>query len=1081
VCAPPRASPQPRDLEDERTIRVCVRAVTTAAPQRAARKKPAVGALLALLVLGWPMASSLVAQTTSTMAGAVRDPQGGALPGVTVMARHLGTELVRSTLTGPDGAFTLPLLPVGPYEVRAELEGFRAAVRRGVELTVGETLVLALRLETGELAEEISVVGRSARVNTRQSELSYLVGAEAIEMLPLNGRNFTDLAMLQPGVAPYVHRDGGSVVAHGVGMTVNGQDPRSNVYLLDGTLLNDFTNGPAGSAAGTALGLETIREFRVEVNAYGAEYGRNSGGQVSVISKSGTNTPAGSAYYFHRNDALDARNFFDTERKPEFWRHQFGATAGGPIARDRLFYFAGYEGLQERLGLTRSIVVPDENARLGLLPDPANPGRLVDVGVNAAVRPFLDEFPLPNGPSLGGGFSSFTFPFPQRLRQHYGQARVDYNAGQGSQLFARYTMDDADQFLPTDFPQFPRSFRSRNQFFTGEYRQIASERTVNTFRFGFSRTRIGQVVESNTTQPLPAFVPGRPFMGGIDIGGIPARFGPQTSAWVQLVQNVFSGQFDQVQTRGRHMLKLGGLVEHYQNNMVNPTFSLGIYNFPSLQAFLQNRPVSFIGLTPEGQFDRYWRFTLFGIYAQDEWRVHPRVTLNGGLRYEFATMPEEKYGRDSALIDLMDPAPTPGPLYQNPTYTNLSPRVGAAWDVGGDGRTAVRGGYGLYFNTNNHQNLIVTVTNPPATPRVIISNPTFPEPPFERGIGNSIRPIQWDLQNPRVHVWNASVQRELPYEAVVTVGYAGSRGLYLLRSSDVNVAQPVVLPDGTPFIPAGTPRLNPAFSTIEMKSSDGDSWYRALILDVRRRWRQGVSVQSSYTWSRSEDTTQASTFFSDATNGTTTAFPEFVPGYNKGPSDFDATHNWVLNFTVELPVARGLDGVGGAVLGGWQLSGIWQMRSGNPLTVFVAANRSRSQWNPSLGPGIGRDRPSYAPGRGSGDAVVGRPDMWFDPTAFVLQPAGTFGNTGRGDFRGPNMRTLDLALVKNSRMGQLGGRRVEVRLEVFNVLNRANFAPPALTVFSGQTDNEAPLASFGRIRSTTTSARQVQLGVRVGF
>jgi hypothetical protein len=1061
---------------------VFVGAVTSGAPRRALRQKAAVGALLALVVLGFPIAPSVMAQTTSTMAGAVRDPQGGALPGVTVTARHLGTELVRSTVTGQDGAFALPLLPVGPYEVRAQLAGFRAAVRRGVELTVGETLVLTLRLEAGELAEEVSVVGRSARVNTRNSELSYLVGQEAIEMLPLNGRNYTDLAMLQPGVAPYVHRDGGSVVAHGVGMTVNGQDPRSNVYLLDGTLLNDFTNGPAGSAAGTALGLETIREFRVEANAYGAEYGRNSGGQVNVISKSGTNTLTGSTYYFHRNDALDARNFFDTAGKPEFWRHQFGATGGGPVARDRLFYFVGYEGLRERLGQTRSTVVPDENARRGLIPDPIDPGRLIDVGVSAAVRPFLDEFPLPNGPNLGTGFATFTFPFAQRLAQHYGQGRLDYNFGQGHQLFARYTVDDADQFLPTDFPQFPRSFRSRNQFFTSEYRQLASGRSVNTFRFGFSRTRIGQVVESNTTQALQPFVPGRPFLGGIDIGGIPGRFGPQTSAWVQLVQNVFSGQFDQVQTRGRHLLKLGGLVEHYQNNMVNPTFSLGIYNFPSLRAFLENRPASFIGLTPEGQFDRYWRFTLFGMYAQDEWRVHPRLTLNGGLRYEFTTMPEEKYGRDSALINLSDSAPTPGPLYQNPTYRNLSPRVGAAWDVGGDGRTAVRGGYGLYFNTNNHQNLIVTVTNPPATPRVIIPNPTFPDPPFERGIGNSIRPIQWDLQNPRVHVWNASLQRELWFETVVTAGYAGSRGLHLLRSSDVNVAQPASLPDGTPFIPAGTPRLNPNFSTIELKSSDGDSWYRALILDVRRRWRSGVAVQSSYTLSRSEDTTQASTFFSDATNGTTTAFPEFVPGYNKGPSDFDATHNWVLNFTVDLPFARGREGLGGAVLGGWQLSGIWQMRSGNPLTVFVAANRSRSQWNPSLGPGIGRDRPSYAPGRSAADAVVGRPDMWFDPTAFVLQPAGTFGDTGRGDFRGPDTRTLDLALVRNARWAQLGGGgRVEIRIEAFNVLNRANFAPPALTVFSGQADDEAPLASFGRIRSTTTSARQVQLGVRVAF
>jgi hypothetical protein len=1036
--------------------------------------------LILLMLVASP--SVAMAQTTASVIGTVTDPSGAALVGVAVTAKRADTGVVRTTTTDANGGFALAQLPVGPYEIRAELEGFRPVVRRGVSLAVGETAVIRLSLEVGGISEEISVVGGVPIVNTHSSELSYLVGEEATERLPLNGRNYTDLAMLQPGVAPYVHRDGGSVVAHGVGMTVNGQDPRSNVYLLDGTLQNDFTNGPAGSAAGTALGLETIREFRVETNAYSAEFGRNSGGQVNVITKSGANDLAGSGYYFHRNDALDARNFFDTIDKPDFWRHQGGATAGGPISRDRLFYFVGYEGLREQLGQTRSTVVPDTNARLGLLPSPSNPAQLVDVGVNPAVRPYLDEYPLPNGATLGGGLATHFFPFDQQLRENYVQGRVDYNLAPGHQAFARYTIDDADQFLPTDFPQFPRFFRSRNQFFTGEYRQVASGTTVNTYRVGFSRTRIGQIVEANTSQPFPPFVEGRDFMGGIDIGGIPGRFGPQTSANLRLVQNVFSGQFDQAQTRGAHLLKLGALVEHYQDNMVNPTFSLGIYSFPSLLSFLQNRPATFIGLRPEGEIDRYWRFTLFGVYAQDEWRLHPRVTVNGGLRYEFSTMPEDIYGRDSALINLTDSAPTVGPLYQNPTYTNLSPRVGAAWDVGGDGRTAVRGGYGLYFNTSNHQNLIVTVTNPPATPRVVFANPTFPDPPFDRSSIDSIRPVQWDLQNPRLHVWNVSVQRELWLDTVVTVGYAGARGRHLLRSSDVNLAQPITRPDGTPFIPLGTPRMNPSFTTIELKSSDGDSWYKALVFDVRRRFESGFAVQSSYTWSSSEDTTQASTFFSDATNGTTTAFPEFIPDYNKGRSDFDARHSWVVNVIWELPFARQLDGMAGALLDGWQLSGIGQIRSGNPLTVFVAANRSRSQWNPSLGPGIGRDRPSYAPDRSPDDAVVGRPEQWFDPTAFVLQEAGTFGTTGRGDFRGPDVRTVDLALTKTARWPQLGSSgRVELRLEVFNVFNRANFAPPALTVFSGQADNEAPLSSFGRVRSTTTSARQVQLGFKLVF
>jgi hypothetical protein len=1029
-------------------------------------------AFLVFLVPGLVLDAS--AQTTGTLNGIVRDSSGAALPGVSVTARNVETELVRGDVTGAEGRFIIALLPPGEYQIRAELSGFKPQVRRNLQLTIGQTLTIDVTLDIGSLSEEVTVSGDASLVNTSSPELSYLVGSATIEQLPLNGRNYTDLALMQPGVLAYPHRDGGSVVAHGLGMSINGQDPRSNVYLLDGTLQNDFTNGPAGSAAGTALGTETVREFRVESNAYSAEFGRNSGGQINVLTKSGTNNFTGSAYLFHRNDALDARNYFDVAEKPDFHRNQFGATFGGPLRENRTFFFIGYEALIERLGRSISTVVPDNGARQGILPSG-------NVGVNAAVAPYLAEFPVANGPALGQGLAAFNFPFDQQLDEQFAQVRLDYNLGEGHQFFARYTFDNTDQFLPTDYPQFPRNFISRNQFFTGESRRVLSVKTLNTTRLGFSRTRIGQNVQANTSQPLGTFVPGRDSMGDIDIGGL-KRFGPQSSGNLRLVQNVFSVQNDLIHTTGRHVLKAGALAEHYQDNMVNPTFSLGIYTFADLNAFLTNRPASFVGLTPEAQFDRYWRFTLFGAYVQDDFQLSPRVTLNAGLRYEFATLPKEKYERDSALPDLSASAPVVGPLYENPTYTNISPRVGFAWDLFGDGRTALRGGYGLYFNTNNHQNLIVTVTNPPFTPRPVIVNPTFPDPPFNRAGAISIRPVQFDLENPRVHIFNANVQRELWGSLALTAGYAGSRGRHLLRSGDVNLAQPTgTTADGQPFIAAGTPRINPAFSTIELKSSDGESWYNAFIFEVRRRWADGLSLQSSYTFSKSVDTTQASTFFSDATNGTTSALPEFIPDYNKGLSDFDIRHNWVLNFTWQLPIARSADGLAGALLHGWHLSGIWTMRSGNPLTVFVQTNRSRSQWNPSRGPGIGQDRPSYAPGYGPGNAVLGSPEQWFDPRAFVLQPAGTFGNTGRGDFIGPNLRTLDLSLAKIAPWGRLGARgRMEFRIEAFNVLNRANFGPPELRVFSG-TDGQPPLSTFGRITTTVTSSRQVQLSVRATF
>lgn len=1022
---------------------------------------------------------SIAAQTSSTLTGDVKDVAGAVLVGADVKARNLETGLTLSTMSDNEGRFVFPGLPVGPYSVRVESSGYRPSAYERINLTVNETATLNIIMQVANPTAEVTISDELAPVNTTTQELSYLVGERSIKELPLNGRNYTDLALLQPGVIAYPNRDGGSVVAHGSGTSINGQDPRSNVYLLDGTVQNDFTNGPAGSAAGTSLGIETIREFRVETNAYSAEYGRNSGGQINAVSKSGTNDFHGSLYVFHRNDNLDARNFFDGTRKPEFKRNQFGGAIGGPIRTDRLFFFAGYESLRENLGRTISTVVPDADARRGILPRPGFPGQTITVPVSPVIRPYLDEFPLPNGANLGQGLASYSFGFGQQLRQHFLQGRVDYNKSDRSQFFGRYTFDDADQLLPTDFPQFPRTFFSRNQFFTGEYRQTHSAATLSIFRMGFSRTRIGQNVEANISGNLQPFVPGREIIGDIDIGGMP-RFGPQSSGNLRLVQNVFSGEYNILHSRGRHLIRAGTLVERYQDNMVNPTFGNGIFTFTNISDFLQNRPLRFIGLTPNAALDRYWRFTLAGFYVQDTFRAHKRLSLNAGLRYEVATLPVDINGRDSALPSLSDRTPTVGQLYENPTLKNISPRVGFAWDVLGNGRTSVRGGFGVYFNTNNQQNLIVTVTNPPATPRPVIANPVFPVPNFVGSI--SIRPVQFDLDNPYVEVWNLNVQRELWFDTVLTLGYAGSRGVHLLRSNDVNIPTPVIRADGTPFWPAGQTRPNTAFTTIELKSSDGNSWYNALVFELRKRFSRGFYAQSSYTFSRNIDTTQASTFFSDATNGTTTAFPEFPAlNYNKGLADYHAKHNWVVNFVWEIPFARGLKGFAGQVLDGWQLSGIGQARSGNPLTVFVVRNRSRSQWSPSLSPGVGLDRPSFAPGFTAQTAVTGDPNAYFNPAAFVLQPAGTLGNVGRGALIGPNLRTFDLSALKSVHWSRLGdSTRIQLRIEAFNIFNRANFSVPSLLALSG-VDNEAPLSTLGRIRSTVTSSRQIQLGLRITF
>ena len=1019
-------------------------------------------------------------QTTATLSGTVTDQSGATIAGARILILQLDTGAERETTADYAGRYVAPRLPVGPYEIRVEREGFQTGVRRGLELTVGRHAVVDFVLPVGEARFEVTVFSDAPLVDTQSAELSYLVGSRTIEELPINGRNYLDLALLQPGVQPFRNRDsGGSAVAHGLGASVNGQDPRSNVYLLDGALQNDFTNGPAGSTAGTSLGMDTIREFRVEANSYSAEFGRNFGGQINALTKSGGNAFHGSAFWYSRNDNLDARNFFDPSKQPEFRRNQFGGTLGGPIKQGQTFFFFGYEGLREDLGRTISSVSPDQAARRGFLPN--DTGDPLEIGVDPLVQPYLDEYPLPNGRSLGGGLGVYNFGFNEKLDQDFFQGRLDHSFSDADSVFLRWTVDDADQLLPTDFPQFPREFISRNQFATLEHQRAFSASMLNTARVTFSRTPIGQNVQANTSRALDPFVPGLPSLGEIDIGGLP-RFGPQTSGDLRLTQNVYGFHDDFIRTRGPHTLKLGGLLERYQDNLFNPTFARGIQFFSNLEGFLRNQPIRYIGLTPDSTIDRYWRFNLLGLYVQDDWRASSRLSLNLGLRYEYAAVPGETQGRNTALISIFDAEPTVGKLYSNPTAANLAPRFGFAYDVSGTGRTAVRGGYGLFFNTNNQQNLIVTVVNPPAASRPVIIRPTFPRPSFGNAADRSIRPIEYQLNNPYIQSWNLNVQHEAAFSTLVTIGYAGSRGIHLLRNTDANTAIPTQLSDGRWFYAADAPLTNPNFSTIELKKSDGRSWYNALIFEVRKRFSQGLQFQTSYTYGRSIDTGQASTFFSDSRTGTTSSLPE-LPGfeYNKGLSDFHAKHNLVANLVYEIP-SPWEAGWARAVFGGWRAGGILTVQSGNPITSMVQLNRSRSRWAATVGAGRGVDRPQLAPGFTHETAVTGDPDRWFNPAAFELQEAGFLGALGRNTFIGPNLRAFDFSLAKSIALRAISeNARLQFRAEMFNSLNRANFAAPAILAFAGVRDGERPLGSFGRVSSTVTSARQIQLGLRLAF
>jgi hypothetical protein len=563
--------------------------------------------------------STAQAQTTATLAGVVEDATGGRLPGVAVSLTEGATNVVRTAQTDAAGRFVIAGLQAGEYNIRATLPGFAAYTRSGLRLTVAEQSAVAITMQAAG-TEQVTVQAETPSLNLRSGELSFLVDRRAIDRLPVNGRNFTDLVGLQPGVSVFPHRDNGSVVAHGLAMSVNGQDPRANVYLLDGTLLNDFTNGPAAALPGPRSGWRLCASSASRPTAT-APSSAGTWAARSMPSRNPAPTCSVEARSSTTGTTRSMRATTSTATRSRTLRGiSLAARSEARFGATRPFSFAGYEGLREHLGRTVVTTVPDDNARLGILPTGT-------VTIDPAIQPYLNEFPRANGENLGGGLARYTFPFAQVLDQQFVQARLDAVPGPGAQLFARYSFDDADQTLPTDYPQFPRAFVSRNQFTTVEYRKVLTNATVHTARLGYSRTSIGQTVEANTSQPLPVFVPGRPMLGAIDIGGFP-RFGTQASADVELRQNVISGQYDLAWTRGRHLVKSGALIEHYQDDEYNPTFSLGIFRFANLSSFLRNVPAQFIGLTPEGDLRRHWDWTLYGVYVQDDVQAAKNVTIN---------------------------------------------------------------------------------------------------------------------------------------------------------------------------------------------------------------------------------------------------------------------------------------------------------------------------------------------------------------------------------------------------------------------------------------------------------------------
>jgi len=1022
----------------------------------------AVARTLVFMLVILAAASSGVAQITSALiSGTIKDATGGVLPGVDVVVKNLDTGVSRTALTDAGGSFTVPGLPPGRYEARATLPGFKV-VAKTFDLAVAQEAALNMTLEVGATEESVTVAANALFVDTRSSSLSALVPEKTIEELPLNGRNYINLATLQPGIINFTEKSGTSSSTRGVQLNINGMGGRSNSFLIDGANMKGYAGIATVTAADSTLGVDTIREFRVVTNAFSADYGRAMGGVINIATKSGSNDYHGSGFEFARNSRFDAPNYFDVGDAPPFTRNQYGVSLGGPIRTNKVFFFAGYERLQEDLGLTLITTVPSAATRAGT--------------VNPSVRPYLDLYPLPNGADLGGGIAQYIYAFNRPTRENFGQGRVDVQLSSSQSLFVRHTIDKARQLLPAgtvSFPQFQTDSTSDNQFFTAEEKWVVSPALLNTARFSNSILKFEQLPANNLNAPL-SFFSQAPYMGAISVSGLTSLGNDSTTPSTNNV-TYWTYSDDLTYTRGRHLLKSGVLVEHAFSSKQTTTNSRGAYTFANLASFLSGTARQFQGVLPGSVLVRERPNTLFGVYLQDDFRASDRLTLNLGVRYEVFTVPSDKSGFDAYLPDLVtSTSTTVGGPFVNPSKKDVAPRVGFAWDVAGDGRLAVRGGTGIYYDTDGtfNSSFGIAAFTPPFAPTVNLQNPTFPTPVFPESVTTSgalaLRTLDYNVKQPWAWTYNINVQRELGRQMVAMIGYAGSHGYNLVSAIEGNPVVPVVQADGSLFFPAGAPRRNPAWTSIDLRTSNGHSTYNSLQTMLQKRFAHGYQVQLSYTLSKTMDNTQAQLNV-DSVNTSVYAQNPYDAEAEWAAAPFDIRHVFAGNVTWEIPAPAS-----NPFLSGWQVNSIVSLRSGLPFSPAITTpNWSRS------GNTSGEDRPNIRPGVDPDSLITGDPNHWFDTSVFTLQPAGTFGNTPRDSLRGPGFANVDLSFVKNQGIG--GPRKVQFRLEIFNVFNRANFAVPNRAVFAGATAADPVLPTAGQITRTSNSSRQLQFGVKLLF
>ena len=792
---------------------------------------------------------------------------------------------------------------------------------------------------------------------------------------------------------------------------------------------------------------------------------------------------------------MDARNFFDQGSIPPFQRNEFGAALGGPIKKDKVLFFGNYEGYRQNLGLSDVTLVPDNQARQGFVPNSA--GTLTNVGVAPGVAPLLALWPVANGPELGSGIAeAFSHPL-QRVREDFGTARMDDNLSPKDTLFGVYTVADSGDNTPSANPLSSVVEYLREQVVSLQEQRVITTSLLNTARVGFSRA--SYYFTGQTQANLPGWVQGDP-IGAVVIGGGTALnaasqitlAGTNAGSNLATARNLFTVDDHIFYTHGRHQFEAGAWLQRIQANDNLAQNQYGQASFGSLTSFLQGTVGTFTVVpspTPVG-----WRSLEGAWFVQDQVKLRSNLNLRIGFRAESTNGWNESHNRAANYVfsnGVIQTQPVIGDsvFTENRAKFLPEPRLGVAWDPFGKSRTVIRAGFGIYRSLLDSLDYRLDQTAPFNATQSIknVALSTLQIVPGESlPAGSKISPsgIQPNAHTPTVISYTFTLEQQIATNTTLSVGYIGSRGYHEMLSVDANEPVPSVCPAaacpaslaaGTIYYPAGAALSNPALTNTTTWMSNGESSYNALEVDVNRRLSHGLQLRGVYTYSKNLDD---GTAWNSSVGANAPGFVMFPlnPKLDWGPASTDVRHLAVINGSYELPLGpgkrflAGAAGVKGKVAEGWRLSAIESLQSGFPFTPQLGFNPTNN------GDSRNPIRPSWNPAY-AGNVILGGPNQYFNPNAFVLPPTGTYGNVGRNVLTGPGLAGLDFSVLKTTSLTEKV--HVQFRAEFFNLMNRANFGSPNAIVFSSA--SSTPAATAGVITNTATTSRQVQFGLKLLF